>query len=104
MATPKSSKRSYSDSDSDTEIEPSSFQNFIVLESLEEKPLSKLNPILVEKTLSGIVKPTSVKKLNNSTILVEVDKKTYVDNFWRPQNQILCTFIPEYIKGCSSQF
>ena len=80
MATPKSSKRSYSDSDSDTEIQPSSFPHFIVLESLEDKPLSKLNPILVEKTLSGIVKPTSVKKLNNGTILVEVDKRTYADN------------------------
>ena len=49
MATPKSSKRSYSDSDSDTEIQRSSFPHFIVLESLEDKTLSKLNPILVEK-------------------------------------------------------
>ena len=80
MATPKSSKRSYSNSDSNTEIQPSSFTHFIVLESLEDKPLSKLNPILVEKTLSGIVKPTSVKKLKNGTILVEVDKRTFADN------------------------
>ena len=33
MATIKSSKRSYSDSDSDSETSPSSFPHFIVLES-----------------------------------------------------------------------
>ena len=62
MATVKSSKRSYSDSDSDGEISPSSFPHFIVLESLEEKQLAKLNLIVIEKTILGIVKPKSVKK------------------------------------------
>ena len=79
MASQKSSKRSYSDSESDTETQSSSFPHFIVLESLEDKPVSKLNPFLIEKTLSGLVKPISVKKLNNGTLLVEVDKKPYAD-------------------------
>ena len=79
MASQKSSKRSYSDSESDTETQSSSFPHFIVLESLEDKPVSKLDPFLIEKTFSGLVKPISVKKLNNGTLLVEVDKKTYAD-------------------------
>ena len=80
MATPKSSKSSYSDSESDTETQLSSFPHFIVSQSIEEKPLSKLNPFVVAKTLSGLINPVSVKKLNNGTTLVEVDKKTYADN------------------------
>ena len=80
MASSKPSKRPYPDSDSDSDTFPTTFPNFIVLESLDEKQLTKLNPIVIEKTISGIVKPISVKKLNNGTLLIEVDKKTYADN------------------------
>ena len=80
MATIKSTKRSYSDTDSDGETSPSSFPRFIVLESLEEKSLAKLNPIVIEKTISGIVKPKSVKKLKDGNKLIEVDRKSYADN------------------------
>ena len=80
MASSKPSKRPYPDSDSDSDTLPTTFPNFIVLESLDEKQLTKLNPIVIEKTISGIVKPISVKKLNNGTLLIEVDKKTYADN------------------------
>ena len=62
MATPKSSKRSYSDSESDTETQHSSFPHFIVLESIEDKPMSKLSPFVIEKTFSGLFTPVSVKK------------------------------------------
>ena len=79
MATPKSSKRSYSDSESDTETQQSSFPHFIVLESIEDKPMSKLSPFIIEKTLSGLFTPVSVKKLGNGTLLVEVNKKPYAD-------------------------
>ena len=79
MATPKSSKRSYSDSESDTETQQSSFAHFIVLESIEDKPMSKLSPFVIEKTLSGLFTPVSVKKLANGTLLVEVNKKPYAD-------------------------
>ena len=75
MATPKSSKRSYSDSESDTETQQSSFPHFIVLESIEYKPMSKLSPFVIEKTLSCLFTPVSVKKLDNGTLLVEVNKK-----------------------------
>ena len=80
MALSKSSKRYYSDTDSDSETSPSSFPRFIVLESLEEKPLAKLNPFVIEKTISGIVIPQTVKKLKDGNILVEIDKKSYADN------------------------
>ena len=79
MATQKSSKRSYSDSESDTETQQSSFPHFIVLESSEDKPMSKLSHFVIEKTLSGLFTPVSVKKLGNDTLLVEVNKKPYAD-------------------------
>ena len=80
MASSKPSKRPYPDSDSDSEPLPSTFPHFIVFESLDEKQLTKLNPIIIEKTISGIVNPISVKKLNNGTLLIEVDKKAYAEN------------------------
>ena len=79
MATPKPSKRLHTDSDSDGETN-STFPHFNVLESLQEKQLSTLNPFVVEKVISGIVKTVSVKTLQNGTLLIEVNKKTYADN------------------------
>ena len=80
MTSTKSSKRLHTDSDSDSEAITSTYPHFIALESLQEKQLSRLNPFVVEKVISGIVKPVSVKKLQNGTLLVEVRKKTYADN------------------------
>ena len=85
MATIKSSKRSYSDTDSDSETSPSSFPRFIVLASLEEKLLAKLNPFVIGKTISGIVIPQVVKKLKDGNILVEVDGKSYAENLLKGQ-------------------
>ena len=82
MAQSKTSKRPYiesSDSDSDSPFS-SYFPHFIVLESLEEKSLAKVSPFVIQKTLSGIVTPKSVKKLKNGTLLVEIDRKTYAEN------------------------
>ena len=72
MASSKPSKRLHTDSDSDGETTNSTFPHFIVLESLQEKQLTKLNPFVIEKVISGIVNPVSVKKLQNGTLLVEV--------------------------------
>ena len=49
MASSKPSKRPYPDSDSDSDPLPTTFPNFIVLESLDEKQLTKLKPIVIEK-------------------------------------------------------
>ena len=40
--------------------------------------MSKLSPFVIEKTLSGLSTPVSVKKLGNVTLL-EVNKKPYAD-------------------------
>ena len=80
MALSKSSKRPHLDTDSDSETLSLSFPHFVVLESLEDKQLAKLSPFVIEKTISGIVKPISVKKLKDGTLLIEVEKKTYADN------------------------
>ena len=80
MASTKLSKRLCPDSDSDTDISLSSFPRFVVLESLEDKLLTKISPFVIHKVISGIRKPVSVKKLKNGTLLIEVDKKTYADN------------------------
>ena len=80
MASSKISKRLCPDSDSDSDTSISSFPRFIVLESLEDKQLTKINPFVIHKIISGIVSPISVKKLNNGNLLIEVDKRTYADN------------------------
>ena len=80
MASLKSSKRPHTDTDSDGENTNSTFPHFIVLESLQEKQLSKLNPFVIHKVISGIVTLISVKKLQNGTLLVEVSKRTYAYN------------------------
>ena len=80
MATSTTSKRLHTDIDSDSEPMISTFPHFIVLESLQEKHLSKLNSFVVEKVIYGIVKPVSVKKLQNGTLLIEISKKNYAEN------------------------
>ena len=62
MAASKISKRLCPDSDSDSDPSISSFPRFVELKSLEH--LTKINPFVVHKVISGIVKPVSVKKLN----------------------------------------
>lgn len=50
---------------SSSEGEPQSnesFAQFIVLESFEETTITKLSPILIEKTISLKLTPTDVKK------------------------------------------
>ena len=79
MATPKSSKRSYSDSESDTETQQSSFPHFIVLESIEDKLMSKLSPFVIEKLSLVFSLLYLLKKLGNGTLLVEGNKKPYAD-------------------------
>ena len=61
MALSKSSKRPHPDTDSDSETLSLSFPHFVVLESLEDKQLAKLSPFVIEKTISGIVKPKYVR-------------------------------------------
>jgi hypothetical protein len=75
-------KRRRPDSDSDDDFGTLSFKPFLVIESLDpDKPITKLSPFVIEKTLSGILgTPKSVKKLKNESILVECNTKIQADN------------------------
>ena len=55
-------KRLWESSDSETEEKPNNFPSFIVMESTEEIPLSKLSPFKIEKILSKNLKSKSIKK------------------------------------------
>ena len=56
-----------------------SFLSFMVLESIEEKPITKLFPFAIEKSFSANVAPSSVKTVCNNILIVEVTKKKYAD-------------------------
>ena len=64
----------------DSYIEVStSFLCFIVLKSIEEKPMTKLCPFAIERFPSANVASRSVKTAGNNNLIVEVTKKKYVD-------------------------
>ena len=68
-------KRLHAESDSDNDFDQTLFLKFIVLESLEDTPITKLSPFIIEKTLNSLIKAKSVKKLINNTLLIEVEKQ-----------------------------
>ena len=72
-------KRPWESSDSETEEKPNYFLSFIVMESAEEIPLSKLSPFKIEKILSKSLKLKTVKNLKNGTLLIEIFNKNQAD-------------------------
>ena len=46
---------------------------------MEDTPITKLSPFVIEKALNSLIKAKSVKKLINNTLLIEVGKKTFSD-------------------------
>lgn len=77
MALHKLTKRSHLNTDSDIEGVTTYFHSFIVLESTEGKPITKLSPFAIKWYLSANVAPKSVKTVCNNT--VEVTKKKYAE-------------------------
>ena len=47
------------------------FYQFIQLESIEETPITKLSPFLIQKTKETHCKPINIKKAMNSTIIIQ---------------------------------
>ena len=47
------------------------FYQFIVLESIEETPITKLSPFLIQKTIETHCKPINIKKTMNNTIIIQ---------------------------------
>ena len=85
MASSKSAKRPHlhidTDSDSDVDRSIIYFPRFIVLESVEETPLSRLSPFDIKRFLgtTSRVEPKNVKTLRNGTLLVQVTTKAKSD-------------------------
>ena len=61
-------------SESSSESEPKTNENFyqfIVLESIEETPITKLYPFLIQKTIETHCKLINIKKAMNNTIIIQ---------------------------------
>lgn len=41
------------------------------MKSTDDTPITKLSPFIIEKVLSAMVEPKSVKKLKNNTLLIK---------------------------------
>ena len=76
--TPKL-KCPHAESDSDNDPDQTLFPKFILLESMEDSPITKLSPFIIEKTLNSFIKAKSVKKLINNTLLIEVERNFFSD-------------------------
>lgn len=72
-----------SDDSDDSETQPStcnSFSRFLVIESLDKKPITKVSPFIIEKSVKGIFGTVdSVKKMKNECLLIETNRKTISD-------------------------
>ena len=55
------------------------FPKFIVLESTEDTPITKVPPFIIEKTLCSLIKPKSVKKMNQQYPPGRSAKKTFLN-------------------------
>ena len=68
--------------DNELKTQNNSFPSFIVIESeVENKPMSKVSPFIIEKQIQSILgTPQSVKKLRNGNLLVECKTKKQSDN------------------------
>ena len=72
QAKTKKIKRPLLESSSESEHETNeNFYQFIVLESIEETPITKLSPFLIQKTIETHCKPINIKKAMNSTIIIQ---------------------------------
>ena len=101
-------KHPFAESDSDNDSDQTFFPKYIVLESTENTPITKLSPFIIEKTVCSLIKPKSMKKLINNTLLVEVPKKTFSDLLlelrYFPNLKIKAyPHNSEFVKGCSEK-
>ena len=96
-------KRLWESSDSETEEKPNYFPSFIVMESAEETPLSKLSPFKIEKILSKSLKPKTVKKLKKGTLIIEICNKNQADEIlkWKHFDNIkIKTYLYNSLNTC----
>ena len=94
LAFTKNKKRTRTDDDSDTDTENELFfmkdnwPRFIVVQSAsEERPLSKLSPVAVQKgfqAIAGTLKST--KRVRDGSFLVECSRRTQAENLLKTVN------------------
>ena len=70
------------------------FPKFIILESIEDTPLTRLSPFIIQKIISTNISPKTVKHLRNGTIMIETENKkhklfTKYENFSQLKNKNL---------------
>ena len=70
QAKNKKMKRPLTESESKNEMNENFYQ-FIVLELIEETPITKLSPFLIQKTIETHCKPINIKKAMNNTIIIQ---------------------------------
>ena len=63
-------KRPFTESESENEMDENFYQS-IVLESIEETPITKLSLFLIKKTIETHCKPINIKKAMNNTIIIQ---------------------------------
>ena len=80
------------------------FTNFIVLESFEKKPITKLSPLVGEKFLLTNVYPKSEKVTNSNILIVKLGIKSHTQSILKMTNfdnikiKIVALLIPQLLK------
>ena len=74
QAKTKRMKRPLTESESENEMDENFYQ-FIVLGSIEETPITKLSPFLIQKSIETHCKPINIKKAMNIIIIQATDQK-----------------------------
>ena len=79
---PQTKKRTRDQLDADSKNTTSPFPRFLLIEStVQDQPLSKLSPFVIQKVLVSIAgPPKSVKKLFSGSLLIEVEKPKHAEN------------------------
>ena len=102
QAKTKKMKRPLTESESENEMDENFYQ-FIVLESIEETPITKLSPFLIQKTIETHCKPINIKKAMNNTIIIQTTnqkqtKNTKMETIWKTKHKNIPSSNPKLLK------
>ena len=110
QAKTKKMERPLTESESEHETDKNFYQ-FIVLGSIEETPITKLSPFLIQKTIETHCKPINIKKAMNNTIIIQTTNQKQSEKIlkWKQFGKLdiktyphpILSFLKEVIKSCS---
>ena len=91
QAKTKKMERPLTESESENEMDENFYQ-FIVLESIEETPITKLSPFLIQKTIETHYKPINIKKAMNNTIIIQTTNQRQSEKIlkWKQFGKLNC--------------